>query len=468
LDSKFIPEAKDILEAPSLVELPDGRSAGNVRSVRTKRLFEAVGSAVLSKGVLIAVNALLIPIAIRYLGAEQFGIWTTISTTLAMLLLLDLGIANSLTNFISEAYARGDREHASRYSTTAIAVMTGIGLVMALLAWLIWPYLHWDKLFYLSSRSEARSVSHAVAGALLVFLIDLPARLGAKILGGYQELRTANIFAAVGGIGNLLTIVLLVYIRAGLVAMVIGSAAALVGADFLCLAWLLFLHKPWLRPRFHHFDSMAARRMMRMGSEFFLLQIAGLIAFNSDNLVIAHYLGPADVAPYSIAWRLVSYAAVMQTLLTPALWPAFSEAFDRGDLAWIRRTFKHTLWITMGMATAFSLFFAATGRWLIRVWATRAAVPSETLILLMCVWVLICCFMNNTATVLVAKGETRLQAWCSIGAALLNIALSIWLVQRIGSVGVILGTVLSYIAVLVIPQTWQAISVLHGSAEIPI
>src|SRR5947209_19387603 len=82
--------------------------AGSLRSDRNRRLVHGASSAVLSKGVLVLSNAISIPIAFRYLGAENFGLWTTISTTLSMLLFLDLGIANSLTNFISEAYARED------------------------------------------------------------------------------------------------------------------------------------------------------------------------------------------------------------------------------------------------------------------------------------------------------------------------------------------------------------------------
>jgi len=437
---------------PSTVVSP-GAPVLHERTTRTRRLFEAVGSAVLSKGVLVLANALAIPIAIRYLGAESFGIWTTITTALTMLLVLDLGIANSLTNFISEAYARNDHEHASRYTTTALAVMTGVAGLLGLLGWFLWPHLRWNALFHVSSSVKPETVSYAVAAAFVIFLIDLPSRLAVKVLGGYQELRTANLFAAIGGIANVAIVVLLVKLHAGLPAMVAGSTGALVGADLLCLMWLISIHKPWLRPRIAYLDRSAARRMMQVGTEFFILQIAGLIVFNSDNLVITHYLGPAEVAPYSVAWRLVGYAAVVQSFLVPALWPAFSEAFERGDMVWVRRTFRRTMWITMGTAFGFSVLFALAGRWIIRVWATNAAVPGELLMVLMCVWILISTFMNNTATVLVATGETRVQAWCSLAAAAVNLALSIWLVQHIGSAGVILGTILSYMIILVLPQS---------------
>jgi O-antigen/teichoic acid export membrane protein len=322
--------------------------------------------------------------------------------------------------------------------------------------------VRWEALFHLSSALKPETVSRAVAAAFVIFLIDLPSRLAVKVLGGYQELRTANLFAMVGGIANLAAIVLLVKLRAGLPAMVAGSAGALVGVDLLCLLWLLSVHKRWLRPRIAHLDRAAARRMMRMGTEFFILQIAGLVVFNSDNLVITHYLGPAEVAPYSVALRLVGYASVVQTLLIPALWPAFSEAFDRGDIVWVRQTFQRTMWITMGTALGFCVLFALAGRWFIRVWATTAAVPSEELMLLMCVWVLISTSMSNVGTLLASRCETRLQAWCSAGTAAANLVLSIWLIQHIGITGVILGTILSYLFVLVVPMIWQTRRVLRG------
>jgi O-antigen/teichoic acid export membrane protein len=438
----------------------DGSTQALVAS-RTRRLFDGAMSTMLSKGVVLLVGAISIPITVRYLGPENFGIWVTISTALSMLLVLDLGVANSLTNFISEAYARDDRDHASTYTTTALGVVLAVALLLACTAWLIWPSLHWDRFFHLSSAAEVPTVSRAVAVALAIFLVGLPAGLAPKILGGYQELRAANLFIAIGSLLNLLSIIVLVRLHAGLVALVAASSAALVGANLLALMWIFFFHKRWLAPRLKHMQRSAARRMMQSGSEFFVLQIAGLIVFNSDNLVVTHYLGPTQVAAYSVAWRLVGYAAIAQTLVAPALWPAFSEAFTRGDLPWVRQTFRRTMTLTMGIAVAASLLFALAGRWIIRIWASRAAVPTQELLLLMCVWVLISTFMNNTATVLVAKGETRLLAWCGLAAAALNLALSIYWVQRIGAPGVILGTIVSYLILLVGPQTLQTYQILR-------
>ncbi len=69
------------------------------------------------------------------------------------------------------------------------------------------------------------------------------------------------------------------------------------------------------------------------------------------------------------------------------------------------------------------------------------------------VWALINGFMSVESCLLAALNRTREQAVLSIVAAILNIALSIALVRHIGALGVIGGTILSYLFVLVVPQS---------------
>ncbi len=428
---------------------------------RYSRILGAGLSAIASKGVLVGSSLISIPIAVRYLGATQFGIWTTINTTLTMLLVLDLGIANTLTNLISEAFAREDRVSAGSYSSTAFWLMTAVSCLLGLLGWVVWPFLDWNTLFH-SETLPHNMASQSVAVAFVVFLVGMPAGLAAKLLGGYQELGLSNIFTTVGGLGSLVGIVLAVHFHGNLPVLVGASSGAVVLANGICLLSIWTRHKPWLAPWPSQMSWSVGRRLLHSGSEFFIIQLAGLVVFNSDNLVIAHYAGPADVTPYNVTWRLVGYASILQTLMLPALWPAYAEAFVRGEMAWIRSTFRKTMFLTMGVAFVCCMVFLVAGRTLIRYWAGPAVVPSPRLLLWMCVWVMISTFMNNTATVLAAKGDTKLQAWCSVGAAVMNLVLSIWLVQRIGSVGVLLGTILAYIFVLLVPQTLQTWKALYA------
>jgi O-antigen/teichoic acid export membrane protein len=424
-------------------------------------MFEAGFSAVICKGLVLALNAVSIPIAVRYLGAEQFGVWVTISTTLALLIVLDLGIAGAMTNYISEAYASDDQELAGRYATTGFFVMLVIAAGLGALGALLGPVVNWGELFHLPDAANSRLIAQAVAAAYVVFLVGLPAGLAAKFLGGYQEIKTANVFAAIGAGANLLAVVVVTRLHGNLVWLVVGSSGATVGTNLACLVWLFIWHKPWLMPKLARYHAPFVGPLVRTGMSLFILQVAGLTVFNTDNFIIAHYLGPAEVTPYSITWKLVGYTAALQTILTPALWPAYAEAWTRGDLRWIRRTLGMVTVASMTLAGLGCLVLILWGKPLIRLWAGPAAVPTQTLIVLMCVWVMICTFMANTSTVLAASKMTRMLAWLSVAVAIVNLAASIWLVQRIGSIGVILGTIGSFVLILVIPQTWKVMSILR-------
>jgi O-antigen/teichoic acid export membrane protein len=432
---------------------------------RNRGILEAGASAVVGKVVGLLANLISIPIAVRYLGPVQFGIWATISTSLMLLFVLDFGIANTLTNYISEAYAREDKGLASSYASSAFWLMVMVATVLGLVGWMAWPYVNWNYVFHVDASAHC-DVSTAVAVGYVVFLVAMPAGLAAKLLGGYQELRIANLFAAGGGVGSLIAIVLVVRLHGGLPLMVGASYGAMALANGICLLWIWLYHKPWLTPWPSHVSFAVSRRLLGSGSGFFLLQIAGLIVFNSDNMVITHFLGPAEVTPYNVTWRLVSYASALQTFMLPALWPAYAEAFVRGDLAWIRKTFRRAMVFTMGASGSCCIVFLCCGQFLIRLWAGPHAVPTYNLLFWMCIWVLISTFMNNVACILVAAFEIRVQVWTSLVSVIVNLALSLWWVRMMGSEGVILGTVVSYLIILVGPQLWKVGQILNRPSKI--
>src|SRR3974390_3867854 len=93
-------------------------------------------------------------------------------------------------------------------------------------------------------------------------------------------------------------------------------------ANLAVLAAIIYWDKPWLRPRRAYIRWTTAGGLLSSGSGFFLVQVAGAVVFSSDNVVLSHFLGPPQVTPYTVPWRVVGLAAVMQALLLPALWPA--------------------------------------------------------------------------------------------------------------------------------------------------
>ena len=422
-------------------------------SSRYGKILKAVFSGTAARALSAVLSLISLPLAVRYLGAERYGIWATVTTTAVWINLLDLGVANTLTNHISRAYARDDKQSAARYFTNALLLTGGIAAGAAILCALLFPRINWIHLLNVSSRVTKVEVDRTIAAACALMLLALPCNLVSKLLAGYQELHRNNYAMCGGAVAGLVGLALGIVLHVSMPTLFLMSAGCLTFATLGNLLFVIGRQKPWLWPRLSLIDLSAIRELLDSGSYFFLIQLAAVVVFSSDNLIVSHYLGAAEVTPYSVTWRVVGLAAVLQSLIFPALWPAYAEAYARGDFLWIRRTFAAIMKGTLALNTycvAILLFF---GRSLIRLWAGPSAVPTTALLLAMGIWALINGFMSVESCLLAALNRTREQAVLSIIAAGVNIALSLWLVGHIGSLGVIGGTILSYLFVLVVPQS---------------
>src|SRR3982074_1724901 len=140
---------------------------------RLARVLKGAASGVIGKATAILVNAVSLPITVRYLGREQYGFWVTISTSIMMLAVLDLGIANTLTNCISRAYAERSDQMAKRYSATAFWATSTIAVLLGLFSTVIWPHIDWQKLFGLAHPGVARQAEQCAAIAFGYALLTL-------------------------------------------------------------------------------------------------------------------------------------------------------------------------------------------------------------------------------------------------------------------------------------------------------
>lgn len=418
---------------------------------RHKRIATAMLSGAAARALSSLVALVSLPLAVRYLGAERYGVWATVTSIAVWLNLLDLGIANGLTNLIARAYASDRRADAARAFTSALLLTCGVAFTSVALFVFCWARVNWAAFFHADIRLHAE-IRWTVLIAGLLVLAALPLNLVGKVFAAYQELHRWNQaqgWAALISLGGMASGVVC---HASMPMLYLLSFGGVGLAGCVMLARLV-LRKPWLipHPRWLHLGTV--RELLGSGWSFLLIQIAAAVVFSSDNLVISHYLGAADVTPYSVTWRLIAFGAVLQSLIFPALWPAYAEAQARGDFVWIRRTYSAAMKATLVLNLTFAGCVLLGGRTAIYYWAGQVAVPPISLLWAMAFWSVLSGCMTVQSCLLAALNRTRLQAVLSIIAAALNVVLTIFLVTRIGSLGVILATILSYVTVLVIPQT---------------
>jgi len=201
------------------------------------------------------------------------------------------------------------------------------------------------------------------------------------------------------------------------------------------IAWRLGL----VRLGRKYLSTADAVDVLRLGSKFLLVQLFGIFIFEAGAFIIAAKFGAAEVTPYGVTSRVVMMIVTAYTVLMSPLWPAYGDAFARGDLDWARRVFGKTVRVVLGMWVIAAVAMALLGKWVIRVWAGPDAVPSTGLLWAMLIYALSYGGGLVVAQPLNGSAQVGKQVLAAAVTAALNIPLALLLSDWLGVSGVALS-----------------------------
>ena len=385
----------------------------------------------------------------------------TIASVLTFLSITDLGLAASLTNALGKAQAEDAHDRGQRYVSSAFLMLSLIAFVILILASTLAPRIAAFLFPNLQSSVTQAEIIPAVMIALSIFALNLPFLVNARVLAAYQESALANLWNIAGSLGNLAALLAVIWFRGGLPWLVFGCFGLGLAANITCAIWLFGFHKPWLRPKLATVDPNLVKNLFSDGWKFFVIGIGWMVNWQTDNMVISHFLAAAQVTPYAVTFSLFAMATGLQTLAYPSLWPAYTEAFAQGDYAWIRQTlrsnFKFSFFSSVAIVGVLTIF----GGEIIRLWAGAAAVPPFSVIIWMALWRLMLSTLLVGSCLLNATGHLKGMTIYGTITAVLNLMLSILLVKVYGISGVIAATVIAFAVANYIPTFLEVTSVLR-------
>lgn len=417
---------------------------------RQRRIALTALASALARGTGFLTTIITVPLAIGYLGAERYGLWMTITSLITMVGFLDLGIGNGLISAIAEADGRNDRELARRYVSAASCILTVISAILLGLFALGYPWLPWQGLLNVKDASAAYDGAMAAAALVTCFALGLPLSLVWRIHAGFQEGFKAALWGIVGSVVSLIGVVLMIALRKSLPWLVAASAAGPLLAA-LANGFVLYLRRPWLRPQLSSITGDAVRRVFRRGMLYFVLQLGGVIAYQSDNYVINQLLGPEQVTQYAVPFYLFNLAPLLLNLALAPLWPAYAEAAARGDGGWVRSTLTRSLNLALLATGLPALILVLFGAPIIHFWVGDKVIPTLQLLLALGLLSVITGVSNAFAMFMNGLNFLGLQVIGGSIMALTNIGLKIVFAGRIGVPGVAYATVVAQVLCVLIP-----------------
>ncbi|NJL92894.1 MAG: hypothetical protein HC915_03805 [Anaerolineae bacterium] len=93
---------------------------------RTSRYLAGVSSGYVVTAANILVSLALTPIVLRYLSAEEYGIFTLGASLILLLTLLDLGVAAGINVHLAQHIGKLSAAEISRYASSGFFVQLGV------------------------------------------------------------------------------------------------------------------------------------------------------------------------------------------------------------------------------------------------------------------------------------------------------------------------------------------------------
>jgi len=283
-------------------------------------LFGSVWSALLSLAV--------VPLYLKYLGTEAFGLIGFFVTTQALLQLLDLGLSPTINREVARGHATGEMRDASNLLHTLSVVYWFMAAVIAVIVLTLSPVIAGS---WLQTRQLTQeTVTHAVMLIGLVVACRWPVGLYMGAMMGMQKVALASALnTAMSTLSSLGAVVVLVYVSPTIEAFFIWQAC--VG-----LAYAAFMHwKAWsLMPHTGEptrFQTVDLQRIWRFSAGMSALTITGIVLVQSDKVLLSRLLSLEDFGRYTLAAMLANSLYILLTPLFNAIYPRMTALVAAGE-----------------------------------------------------------------------------------------------------------------------------------------
>ena len=414
------------------------RGQGNARGGMEQRVLYNTASNYAAQIVTIGLGLLLTPFLLHNLGPSAYGLWVLVSSVAGYGALLDFGIASAVVKYTSEYQARGEQAQADSLVATAVSLYLLLGLAAVLLGLVLAPLF--PHLFSVPPGSEATASSLVLLAGINVG-VAIPSAATTAILRGLHRFDLANLIGIAGTVLNALLTVAVVLAGGGLIGMMV--VAIFVTAAMQIPSILLIRRvAPGLRLHWRAADRRQVRAVAGFSSSTFITNLAGQLKTKTDEIVIGLYLPLAAVTPYALANRLSETAQIFAQQFIKVLLP-IASMYDATDArARLRTLYVLSTRLTLAIFVPFACVLVVLAQPLLTLWVGAAYADSTMLVLILTLARLFDISQWPAASVLTGMARHRPLAFISMAGGLVNLVLSLLLVQRYGVIGVALGTLI--------------------------
>lgn len=402
------------------------------------------------KGLYMIIQILIMPSYLSFLGNSSLsGLWLTIVSLISWMVCFDFGIGNGLRTELVTLLAKDNPRHTKEYISTSYFVISCVVIFMIIGGSIVIFSVSVNKLFNISeniiSETDLRvSLVVVLCGMSMQLLWNLVSSVLYAIQNAVLP-STLNVLSS---------IIVLIYIRIPL------NQSSDTKFLYLCFVYAVSINLPAIlttiivfmkkmkeyRPSFLCVKKNLVRTVMKLGGQFFVLQMIWVVISKSNEFLVLKLSTADAVVEYQIYYKVFSLVSTFAVVAMTPMWSAVTKAVAEKNYMWIHKTYNALLLVSV-LGAFLEILIILPLQLLVQLWLQEDAIIVNQQIALLFA-------LNNAVLILhaanmnIANGmlNLRVQLYFYPFAAVLNIVGAVILV---GITGHWIGVVISNIVVLI-------------------
>lgn len=419
---------------------------------RFPQFLRGLGSSWLATLATVVYSLLSVPIALRYLTVEEFGLFVLLLQVAGYFTLIEIGLSAAAARILVDYK---DNPNSGKYGSvilTSFLVCAVQASVVLFLGLFLAPWI---------VRLVGVPAALTDVATLLLRWLAVTSALAMvfRIYGSvlYANKRLDLIHAFTGGnfllgLAVLATILGLGGGLAGLVWLFLVQTAAAIALPLVACQKLGLLPKKgcWGKPSFERF-----RELFGFGKDIFLVNVGNQVLEASQLIIVTRTMGLTAAATWSVSTKLFTLVYQIVTKIQGTAIVFFAEMMVRGEKESLATRFRQIYQLTAGIVVVALAVVLAINHTFVSVWADPSLAWSLPLSILLATSVLLNAIIRCSGDFIVHTKQIGAFRYLYFLEAIMFVLLALWLTAQFGFYGILGALLLCLLLFRVTYTTWR-------------
>lgn len=391
-------------------------------------------------------NLFLIPLYLKYIPVEIFGVWLAFSGPINIIGMADLGINALLTQRVASIYGSKKYRDLGRTIVSSLTVMGAFSIFAYLIFWSFCPVI--TEWLGIKSDFYTEVVLALRLAGLEAVLMLLVLGMGSILIGLQQPTAymLGMISAQVTGIAvTLITLWAGWGVMAIPIGMLTGTALVLAGTSMSLWKAVNILSFLDLR-----FDLVILNELLKSSALLLIVRICRLFITRSYGMVVAAVLSAQFVVIFEVTRKASIVVIDIVSRIPMSLLPGITHLLSSGEYDKFRNIVILLLRTTFYFAIIILVAVFMLNQEFVRLWIEDGFYGGNLLNCLFCIYALMSIMNSVVYNVIFAANKIGVITFASLCEAILQLNLSIALGYLWGLKGVALASVFAIVFSLII------------------